>query len=95
MHPVIWSPAAVAQLRAIRAYIEQFNPHAAEKVAAHLLRAGDSLEHFPHRGRPVPRTEMRELVTDYPYIIRYRVTRDGTVRDANIACNKGEVRHPS
>ncbi len=23
---------------------------------------------------------MRELVTDYPYIIRYRVARDGTVR---------------
>jgi plasmid stabilization system protein ParE len=23
---------------------------------------------------------MRELVTDYRYVIRYRVTRDGTVR---------------
>jgi addiction module RelE/StbE family toxin len=77
---VIWSPAAVAQLRAIRAYVDQFNPRAAEKVAAHLRRAGDSLEHFPHRGRPVPGTEMRELTTNYPYIIRYRVTRDGTVR---------------
>ena len=71
---------AVAQLRAIRVYIEQFNPKAAEAVAAHLLFAGDSLGHFPHRGRPVPGTNMRELVANYRYVIRYRVTRDGTVR---------------
>jgi addiction module RelE/StbE family toxin len=80
VHPVIWSPAAVAQLRAIRIYIEQFNPQAAEAVAVHLLSAGNSLEHFPHRGRPVPGTNMRELVANYRYVIRYRVTRDGTVR---------------
>jgi plasmid stabilization system protein ParE len=80
VHAVIWSPIAVAQLRAIRVYIEQFNPRAADAVAAHLLAAGNGLEHFPHRGRPVPRTSMRELIADYRYIIRYRVTRDGTVR---------------
>lgn len=45
----------------------------------HLLAAGNSLEHFPHRGRAVAGTRMRELVTDYRYIIRYRVTREGTV----------------
>jgi plasmid stabilization system protein ParE len=45
-----------------------------------LLVAGNSLERFPHRGRRVPGTEMRELVTIYPYIIRYRVTRNGLVR---------------
>ncbi len=80
MHPVIWSPAAVAQLRAIRIYIQQFNPKAAEAVAIHLLSAGNSLEHFPHRGRPVVGTNMRELMANYRYIIRYRLTRDGTVR---------------
>lgn len=41
-----------------------------------LIAAGDSLANFPHRGRPVPQTEWRELVTRYPYIIRYRITRD-------------------
>ena len=64
---------AVAQLRAIRFYIEQFNPRAAGEVATHLLAVGNSLEHFPHRGRLVPGTEFRELTTNYPYIIRYRI----------------------
>jgi toxin ParE1/3/4 len=80
VHAVIWSPTAVIQLRAVRVYIEQFNPRAAEAVAAHLLAAGNSLEHFPHRGRPVPGTSTRELVADYRYVIRYHVARDGTVR---------------
>jgi toxin ParE1/3/4 len=31
---------------------------------------------FPHRGRPVCDTSMRELVTVSPYIIRYRVASD-------------------
>jgi toxin ParE1/3/4 len=65
VHPVIWSPTAVAQLRAVRLYIDQFNPAAAAAVAAYLLSAGNSLEHFPHRGRPVPRTNMREPIANY------------------------------
>jgi plasmid stabilization system protein ParE len=64
VHAVIWSPAAVAQLRAIRVYLEQFNPRAAGEVAAHLLSVGNGLESFPHRGRPVSGTEMREVVAN-------------------------------
>ena len=79
MNEVVWSDTALAQLDAIGAYIEQFNPKAAAEVAAHLIEAGNSLENFPHRGRPVPGTTMRELVTAYPYIIRYRIVRE-TVR---------------
>jgi toxin ParE1/3/4 len=37
------------------------------------LLPGDSLVQFPDRGRAVPKTDMRELVTTYPYIIRYRI----------------------
>jgi plasmid stabilization system protein ParE len=81
VHPVVWSPTAVGQLLAVRLYIQQFNPQAAEAVAVHLLSAGNGLEHFPHRGRPV--TSMRELVANYRTIIRYRVARDGTVRIRN------------
>ena len=44
-----------------------------------LVEAGNALEHFPHRGRPVPGTDKRELVTAYPYIIRYRIV-GNTVR---------------
>jgi len=54
VNEVLWSKSAMAQLRAIRAYVEQFNPDAAERLAERLLAAGNSLRHFPHRGRPVP-----------------------------------------
>jgi len=63
VHGVIWSPTAVAQLRAIRAYLAQFNPKAAEELAADLIAAGHSAENFPHRGRPVPGTEMADIMT--------------------------------
>ncbi len=43
-------------------------------MAEALFKAGDSLANFPHRGRPVRGTTMRELVTVSPYIIRYRIT---------------------
>jgi len=73
---IIWSTDALANLRSIRAYIEQFNPRAAANLAKGLVEAGDSLAHFPHRGRSVPKTDLRELVTAYPYIIRYRIVGD-------------------
>lgn len=79
MNKVIWSSPALGHLRSIRAYIEQFNPRAAQELAAALVEAGNNLEHFPHRGRPVPGTDKRELVTVYPYIIRYRIV-GNTVR---------------
>lgn len=73
---VVWSDTALDQLDAIGLYIERFNPKAAEEVAAHLIAAGNGLGHFPHRGRLVPGTGMRELVTSPPYVIRYRVVDD-------------------
>jgi len=57
-----------------------FNSAAAVQLAEGLLAAGDSLANFPHRGRRVLNTDMRELITDYPYIIRYRILRDEEVR---------------
>ena len=69
MNEVIWTEPALAHLQAIRAYIEQFNPSAARDVAASLKASGDSLRQFPHRGRLVPGTALRELVSDYPYVI--------------------------
>jgi plasmid stabilization system protein ParE len=50
-------------VRAFKTYIEQFNPRAAEELAVRLLAAGNSLQNFPHRGRPVPGTSMRELLS--------------------------------
>ena len=76
MNTVVWSNTALSHLRFIRAYVEQFNPKAARELAAGLIEAGNSLETFPHRGRIVPGTDKRELVTAYPYIIRYRIVGD-------------------
>jgi toxin ParE1/3/4 len=73
---VVWTDTALTNLQVIRAYIRQFNPKAATYVAQSLWDAGDSLANFPHRGRPVRGSDMRELVASYPYIIRYRVIGD-------------------
>jgi toxin ParE1/3/4 len=76
LNTVVWSDQALARPRFIRASIEQFNPRAARDLADGLIAAGDSLKNFPHRGRIVPGTDKRKLVTAYPYIIRYRIVGD-------------------
>ena len=68
---VVWSAPALGHLEAIRLYLESFNPKAAREVAASLKALGDGLAHFPYRGRLVPGTDKRELVSTYPYIVRY------------------------
>jgi toxin ParE1/3/4 len=73
---VIWSPSALRDIRHIYNYIARFNPRAAEDLAHQLAAAGDSLENFPQRGRPVPGTNLREWPLVYPYIIRYRIAGD-------------------
>lgn len=79
MNQIVWAAYALGNVRAIRAYLAQFNPRAAETLAERLIAAGNSLALFPHRGRPVPGTDMRELVSVTPYIIRYRIIRDEVV----------------
>jgi toxin ParE1/3/4 len=76
---VIWTEPALAHLEAIRVYIEQFNPMAARDVATSLKELGDSLAAFPHRWRPVRGAGLRELVSTYPYIIRYYIDGDRVV----------------
>lgn len=73
MNEVVWTEPVLPHLAAIRAYIEQFNPRAARQLAASLKASGDGLSHFPHRGRPVPGTALRELAGTYPYTIRYHM----------------------
>jgi toxin ParE1/3/4 len=73
LNEVVWTEPALGHLEAIRTYIAQFNPKAARDVAASLKALGESLGTFPHRGRLVPGTMLRELVSTYPYIIRYHI----------------------
>jgi len=62
MSPV-WSPEAIADLAALRAYIAQDDPAAAQRVALHIIHNVEMLlPNSPEMGRPgrVPGT--RELV---------------------------------
>jgi plasmid stabilization system protein ParE len=72
MATVNWSGRAIAQIAEIAAYIGQFDPAAARRMAERLIRAGDSLSSFPNRGRPADGGR-RELPGIAPYVIRYRV----------------------
>jgi addiction module RelE/StbE family toxin len=76
---VVWTDVAADAVERIYDYLVAFNPQAAAHVAETLREQGNRLAHFPHRGRAVPGTSMRELVTAYPYIIRYRVDGDTVV----------------
>jgi len=71
----IWSPEAIADLVALRAYIEQDNPAAAQRVALHIIHNLENpLPNSPEMDRPgrVPGT--RELaIPRTPFIVPYRL----------------------
>jgi toxin ParE1/3/4 len=77
----VWSPEALDDLAALRAYIAEDDPAAAQRVALHILRNVETLlPRHPDMGRPgrVPGT--RELVIPgTPFIVPYRV-RDATIQ---------------
>ncbi len=75
MAEVVWSDQALQDLEAIHAYIAADKPLAAGAFARTLYEAGDSLQHFPRRGRPTP-NRIRELTAVWPYRIRYRFDED-------------------
>ena len=70
MVQVVWTRGAATDLRAIRAYVAQFSPLAAQKLAARLFAAARGLETSPDRGRPIAH-DRRELAVIPPYLIRY------------------------
>ena len=70
---VAWTEPARQDLERIRAYVAEFNPWAANRLAVQLLAAADSLEHFPRRGRIGIEAGTRELVNVSPYAIVYRI----------------------
>jgi toxin ParE1/3/4 len=73
---VVWTDPALDELERVHEYLVDRNPRAAARVAGELRAAGDSLEHFPRRGRRVAGTVMRELVTSLDYVIRYQIHGD-------------------
>ena len=74
---VNWLRAARANLIAVSEYISQDNPDAAARTVAAIVRAVETLEHFPSLGRPGRISGTRELVVSgTPYIVPYRVRGD-------------------
>jgi toxin ParE1/3/4 len=72
MNP-IWSPEVIADLAALRAYVSQDDPAAAQRVALHIIRNVETLlPNSPEMGRPGRVPETRELVIPRtPYIVPY------------------------
>jgi toxin ParE1/3/4 len=68
---VSWTPQAISDLERIRAYVEQFNPPAATKLAERLYALGESLRDFPDRGARLA-NDRRQLETVWPYILYYQ-----------------------
>lgn len=77
----VWSPEAVEDLAALRAFIEQDDPAAAQRVALHIIHNVETLlPANPEMGRAgrVPGT--RELVIPRtPFIVPYRL-QGGTIQ---------------
>jgi len=71
----IWSPEAIDDLNALRAFIAEDDPAAAQRIALHILHNVETLlSKQPETGRPgrVPGT--RELVIpNTPFIVPYRL----------------------
>ena len=76
MRPVVWTFTALTDIDGIRRHIGNFNPYAAQDLAARIIEVGNNLGDFPDRGRAVPGTHLRETTLARPYIIRYRVEPD-------------------
>lgn len=70
-----WSGAALTDLIALRLYIAEHNPRAAQRVALRIRDAADRLIAHPHVGRPGRVTGTRELIVR-PYITAYRVDQE-------------------
>jgi toxin ParE1/3/4 len=77
---LIWSRRAVADLRALRAFIEHDDPGAAARAADRIIDAIETVAPAnPRIGRPGPVPGTRELVVSgTPYVVPYRI-RDGNI----------------
>ncbi|CAE6698886.1 MAG: type II toxin-antitoxin system RelE/ParE family toxin [Thermomicrobiales bacterium] len=72
---LIWTRRAIADVQAIKQFIAQDSPHAAQLVAQRLVAAVDRLTLFPESGRIVPELadpQIREVVQG-SYRIVYRL----------------------
>lgn len=74
----VWSPEAIGDLDALRAYIEQDDRNAAHCIALHIIQTVETLlPGSPEMGRPGRVAGTRELVIPRtPFIVPYRLVGD-------------------
>jgi len=77
---LIWSRRAVADLRELRAFIEQDAPGAAKRITERIVESIETMiPANPKIGRPGRVSGTRELVLGgTPYVVPYRI-RDGNI----------------
>jgi addiction module RelE/StbE family toxin len=88
-----WTDQAIADLTAIRVFIEQDSPHYAPIVVTRLIRAVDRLRNYPQSGRVVPEFErkaVREIV-ERPYRIIYRLLNEDEIHVLTIHHGAREI----
>lgn len=71
---LIVSPEAAADLNRLHAFLADKNPDAAQRAAASLIDAIQSLDTFPDRGRPTGIEGVREFIVPFgssAYVLRY------------------------
>lgn len=72
---IVWAKAAIADLVAIRQFIADNNPAAANAMAVRILRSANLLCGKPHLGLETHRQNVRRLIVSHsPYSLIYRVT---------------------
>ena len=69
---VIYSEAALADLREITAFIAKDNAEVAARFANRLVDLAESLRSLPERGRPVKKWPGVHVIVLSPYLIFYR-----------------------
>ena len=81
MMRIVWSPEAIGDLLALRAYIAEDDPAAARRVAERIVSLVETLlADNPAIGRPGRVSGTRELVvTRTHYVVPYRV-KDATIQ---------------
>ncbi len=74
MLQIDWTGPALADLRAIEAWLdEEANPHVAVRILSAIMLRARFLADFPHGGRPARNGTRGLLVFGTPYLIRYRI----------------------
>jgi plasmid stabilization system protein ParE len=72
---IVWSPAALARLQEIRAFVALDKPKAAQRLAMRIVAVVESLRQHPYLGRAGADSSIRELVIGgTPYVVLYRVS---------------------